>query len=240
MIPGVQNTRAGARVRSLLAAALAVAAGLSSACDSDSRRLPTEASPASAATAASDPAVERMPIIRIPRRRTGGPTPTPTLPGPRPTATPAPTSTLGPTATPGPTSPPPPTPTPTVPAPTPTRTAPAPTATPTVSATIAIRLRGINWQWDFFGPGKSGGPNITLKRGQPYRIEFFNDGPEDSSFHTFSGIAALALSAVSVAPGESVMMSFTPAQTGTFPYACTNSSCGVGHDNMEGTVTVVP
>ncbi|MEP6767271.1 MAG: hypothetical protein ABJC61_01280 [Acidobacteriota bacterium] len=79
-----------------------------------------------------------------------------------------------------------------------------------------------------------------MKRGQAYRIELFNDGPEDSSFHIFSGIAAFGLSAVSVAPGESVMMSFTPNQTGTFRFACTNSSCGIGHDNMEGTVSVVP
>ncbi|MFN2631846.1 MAG: hypothetical protein ABR610_00290, partial [Thermoanaerobaculia bacterium] len=127
---------------------------------------------------------------------------------------------------------------------TPSPTAPpTPTATPapTPSAPVAIRLRGISWQWDFYGGSVSNaGSNITLTPGQAYRIEFFNDGPEDSSFHTFSGISALGLNSVSVAPGESVTQAFTPRQAGTFQFACTNSACGVGHDGMLGTVTIVP
>ncbi len=195
-----ESLRAGARARSLWAAALGAVLALSSGCDSEPVRLPTEAGGVrSPSSAAAEPDVERLPIIRIPRRRPGGATPTPT-------STPAAVIT--------------------------------PTATP--SGPVTIRLRGISWQWDFYGPAASGGSRITLNRGQAYRIEFFNDGPEDGAFHTFSGISALGLSAVSLGPGESITSSFTPGQTGTFPFACTNSSCGIGHDEMTGMITVVP
>lgn len=155
-----------------------------------------------------------MPIVRIPRRGTPAASPTATPSAPPSFSTPTPTPALP----------------------------PAPSATPTaVPAAISIRLRGINWQWDFYGAGlTAGGASITLRSGQSYEIEFFNDGPPDSSFHTFSGIAPLGLSAVSVAPGESITRSFTPRQTGTFEFACTNSACGVGHDAMTGNISVVP
>lgn len=196
--------------------------------------MPTEASGVqSASAAATDPAVARLPIIRIPPRRTGGATATPTVPG-APTATPAPSSTAAPSATPASTNPP---------GPTATRTPTSPpTATATPAGPIAIRLRGISWQWDFYGPAGNGGSTVTLKRGQAYRIEFFNDGVDqgDGVFHTFSGISALGLNALSLAPGDSVFVNLTPNQTGTFPFACTNSSCGIGHDNMTGTLKVVP
>ncbi len=225
MSRGADALREAVRARFLLAATVAAFLGAAAACSQSERSsLPTEpARGASTQAAAEDPLVPRMPIVRLPRRGTVTPSLTVTPSGPP--SSPTPTSAAPPATA---------TATPTVTA-TPSRT---PTSGP---GTISIRLRGIDWQWDFYGPGVSnGGPRITLHSGQKYQIEFFNDGPENSSFHTFSGIAPLGLSALSVAPGESVTRTFTANQTGTFPFACTNSSCGVGHDGMTGTVSVVP
>ena len=202
------------RARFLIPAGLLALLG-GAACHSDRTSLPTEpASREAVSSTAEDPGVPRMPIVRIPRRGTAAPSPTMTPSAPPSFSTPTPTPIVPPT----------------------------PSMTPTaVPAAISIRLRGINWQWDFYGAGLTGGgASITLRSGQSYEIEFFNDGPPDSSSHTFSGIAPLGLSAVSVAPGESLTRTFTPRQTGTFEFACTNSACGVGHDGMTGNISVVP
>jgi hypothetical protein len=220
------------RARTLfLVALLAVGVGTSACPDSERVRLPTEPAKErpSSVTEADLPA--RMPIVRVPLRGTPTPTPTPVS-----SPTPAPTSTAFPTAV--------PTPTVTTPdpssTPTPTRT---PTRTPTPgNVTISIALRGIPWQWDFYSvPGQSdGGPIATLHKGQTYSIQIFNDAPSDTLGHMFSGIAALGLSGGSIDPGTGFTQTFTPNTLGDFPFLCTESGCGVGHDRMLGVIHVVP
>jgi hypothetical protein len=224
------RTRHTIRGRTLaLVAILAVGVGTSACSDSERGRLPTEPAKEkpSSVTEADLPA--RMPIVRVPPR--GTPTPTPTPLG---SPTPVPTSTAFPTptaTTADPTS---------TPSPTPTRT---PTRTPTPgNVTISIALRGIPWQWDFYSvPGqRDGGPSATLHKGQTYSIQIFNDAPSDTLGHAFSGIAALGLSGGSIDPGTSFTQTFTPNTLGDFPFLCTESGCGVGHDNMLGVIHVVP
>jgi hypothetical protein len=108
--------------------------------------------------------------------------------------------------------------------------------------TISIAMRGIPWQWDFYSvPGQpDGGPSATLHKGQKYSIQIFNDAPFGTLGHTFSGIAALGLSGGSVDPGTSFTRTFTPNTLGDFPFLCTDSACGVGHDDMSGVIHIVP
>jgi heme/copper-type cytochrome/quinol oxidase subunit 2 len=220
------------RARSLfLVALLVVGVGTWACSNSEQVRLPTEPvkDEPSSVTEADLPA--RMPIVRV--RHGASPTPTPT---PVSSPTPVPTSTAFPTAVPTPTA------TTADPSstPTPTRT---PTRTPTPgNVTISIAMRGIPWQWDFYSvPGQSdGGPIATLHKGQTYSIYIFNDAPSDTLGHTFSGIAALGLSGGSIDPGTGFTQIFTPNTLGDFPFLCTESGCGAGHDNMLGVIHVVP
>jgi heme/copper-type cytochrome/quinol oxidase subunit 2 len=104
-----------------------------------------------------------------------------------------------------------------------------------------IRLRGIPFQWDFYTPTQIGGSNVTLRRGVTYELHIFNDGPGDSNPHTFSGIPALGIPGRQIFPGDDLLLAtFTPSTTGSFPYLCTDSSCGINHANMTGTVQVAP
>ena len=104
-----------------------------------------------------------------------------------------------------------------------------------------IGLRGISWQWDFYGPGVNGGSSITLKVGQTYEIHIFNNGPPDASSHTFSGNADLGLSGAVLDPGApDVVQTFMPHAVGAYPFLCTDSSCGTGHANMTGLIQVEP
>jgi hypothetical protein len=234
------RTKHRIRARTLsLVALLAVGVGTWACPDSERVRLPTEPAKEkpSSVTEADLPA--RMPIFRVPRG--GSPSPTPTrVRSSTPVATATALPTAGPTRTTTPDLPSPtPTPTPTL-TPTTTRT---PTRSPTPgNVTISIALRGIPWQWDFYSvPGQSdGGPSATLHKGQRYSIHIFNDAPLGTLGHTFSGIAALGLSSGSIDPGTSFNQTFTPNTLGDFPFLCTESACGVGHDNMLGVIHVVP
>ncbi len=193
--------------------------------------MPTEPAPekSSSVTEADLPA--RMPIVRV--SHGASPTPTPTRVS---SSTPVPTATAFPTAVPTATA------TAGIPSPTPTLTR-TPTRTPTPgNVTISIALRGIPWQWDFYSvPGQSdGGRSATLHKGQRYSIQIFDDAPFGTLGHTFSGIAALGLSGGSIDPGTSFTRTFTPDTLGDFPFLCTDSGCGVGHDGMTGVIHVVP
>ena len=169
-----------------------------------------------------------MPVVVGARRRAPGGTPgvSPQPSGtPTPTPTPTPTSGL-PDAT---------------PTPTPTRT---PTPTPTDSPAIVIRLRAVDWQWDFYGvPGMAdGGPDATLKLGQTYELHVFNGGIPDTPPHRFSGNSALGISGFGPLEvgGPEYVVTFRPAVVGAFSYICSESTCGVGHDDMQGLITVRP
>ena len=164
-------------------------------------------------------------------------TATPTAAAPTGTATRVPTRTATPTRP-----------------PLPTRTA-SPTPTPTPPAgPVVVRLRAVDWQWDFVqGPNTGntapypGINTITLTRGVTYEFHVYNDGPVlDPPLppHGFSGIAALGLNGGELdTGGPELVQTITPSATGDFPFLCTFTDCGTGpnqHDAMHGVIHVVP
>lgn len=178
--------------------------------------------------------------VVIVRRGTHTPTPTRTN---SPTATLPPTLTAAATFTPAATFSPRATFTPEPPRPTHTRNATAtPTPSPTPASAIAIALRGIPFQWDFFSiPGQSdGGSAATLHRGQTYQMTVFNNAPSDTNPHFFSGVAPLGISGGVLGSGDSFVVTFTASSLGNFLFSCTDSTCGVGHADMVGSISVVP
>jgi hypothetical protein len=221
----------------ILAGILAISAGTSGCMDSDGGGSPTAPVAKSQESDSSATLPDRMSIVIV-RRGTHTPTRTSTS---RPTATFTATLTAAATFTPEPsgTSAPTFTPTPTKPSRTPTATR---TRTPTPASTVAIALRGIPFQWDFFSvPGQSdGGSAATLHRGQSYQMTVFNNAPSDSNPHFFSGVAPLGISGGVLGAGDSFVVTFTPSSLGNFLFSCTDSTCGVGHADMVGSITVVP
>lgn len=182
---------------------------------------------AAVATADEPTPIPRMPVVVGGRRRGPGATP--------PAASPTPALTPGLS----------PTPTPTPPGPTATPTAPStPTPTPTSAPAIVIRLRAVDWQWDFYGvPGQpDGGPDATLRLGQTYELHVYNGGIPDTPAHRFSGNSALGISGFGPleVDGPEYVVTFRPAVVGAFSYICSESTCGVGHDNMQGLITIRP
>lgn len=221
----------------IAAGVLAISTGTSGCLDSDRGGSPTAPAAKSEGADSSTANPARMTVVIV-RRGTHSPTPTRTLP---PTATLSPTLTAAATLTPEATFPPTETftPMPTKPSHTPTATR---TRTPTPAPSIAISLRGIPWQWDFFSvPGqKDGGAYATLHRGQTYQLTVFNNAPSDTNAHYFSGVAPLGISGGVLGPGDSFVVTFTPSALGNFLFSCTDATCGVGHDNMVGSISVVP
>ena len=95
------------------------------------------------------------------------------------------------------------------------------------------------FQWSFNG----GGPNFTFTVGQPYHLLVSDGDPPGSPDHGFGGVSALGLASHRLVAGDpAVVYDFTPAagQEGTYNYKCNVSSCGNGHDNMDGKMTVAP
>ncbi|MEP6995892.1 MAG: hypothetical protein ABI968_15325 [Acidobacteriota bacterium] len=255
-----------------LAYAVAVLGAAQYACDSDSNTVTGTLDKGKTDVVVTDDTVARLDIIRPARgMRTPGvgpaPTSTPGGGGPPPTNTPfnpvpptntpfvpAPTNTPfappPPTSTPGgipPTNTPPPPPPPTLTAtPIPTQV-PPPTATPGGTA-IAVRLRAVNWQWDYVtGPSISrdtaypGQNTVTLRVGQRYDLRIYNGGIPGTAPHFFGGSAALGLSGGALEAGDpDILRSFVPTVTGTFEFNCTDSGCGSGHDRMHAFIKVVP
>jgi len=174
------------------------------------------------------------------------PTPTPPAPGASPTPA-TPTVTNAPNATPTRTRTRTPSPTITV---TPTSTpSPTITATPTITPTptpappALIHLRARQWQWDFFSTdlGINGGNSITLRVGQTYQVDVYNgDTPDVTEVHTLQSIGGIGLQGGSLPQGSSLpLQTIQPMNTGDFAFNCT-SYCGQFHDDMLGTVHVVP
>lgn len=169
-----------------------------------------------------------MSIIRVQRATpTRTPTSTPVR-APSPTATP--TQPFVPTSTP------------------PANPTPTPTPTRTPSATIIVRLRAVNWAWQFvagtdaYGRAADGSSNFTFKQGQRYELHVFNGGIPDPAFsvHIFSGNSSIGVSGATVDFGPDIVQTFTAPGPGVYAFLCSESACGRGHDTMHGTLTVVP
>lgn len=76
-------------------------------------------------------------------------------------------------------------------------------------------------------------PNeITLKKGEPVILEFVAEDV-DMGFKSTD----LKLQ-VDIFPGKVARLAFTPQKAGRFEFFC-NVFCGDGHEDMDGTITVV-
>jgi hypothetical protein len=146
--------------------------------------------------------------------------------GPGPSATPTPRVSIA-------------TPTPVAGAPTPTSGPPTPVATPTPAAvqTIVVGVRA----WDF-SPGGPVSPPLVLQVGVTYSLVFRDvDSPgTPNPQHGFSGVSELGLPATDdISAGHDfVIPAFTPLpyQRGTYPFACTRSSCGGDPEQHAGMI----
>jgi PKD repeat protein len=136
-------------------------------------------------------------------------------------------------------------PTATPPGATVTPTPPGPTPTPTTppSSTTIVELVGTRFDWNARIDGTPSGPNFTLRVGQTYEFRIRSGDPPGTASHAFSGIPTLNLSAANINPGgQPVVRTITinAGQVGSHLYACTLTSCGDGHNDMVGNITVVP
>ena len=75
-------------------------------------------------------------------------------------------------------------------------------------------------------------PAIVLKKGVPVILELTSE----DVLHGFN-LPDLNLRA-DVLPGQVARIRLLPDKTGTFPFHCDNF-CGVGHEHMEGVITVI-
>ena len=106
---------------------------------------------------------------------------------------------------------------------------PTPTPTPTGSAPVSVTV--ITSQWSF-SPA-----TVTLKAGTTYKITWTST----DVLHGVGGLALLGIVSCNSIPSHgSCSATITPksSQVGTYHYACTQSSCGAGHDSMTGTIVV--
>ena len=73
---------------------------------------------------------------------------------------------------------------------------------------------------------------FTLKKGVPTVLEFMSQ----DVLHGFN-CPGLGIRS-DILLGKSTALRFTPQKTGSFPFHC-DVFCGIGHEKMEGTITVV-
>jgi hypothetical protein len=112
---------------------------------------------------------------------------------------------------------------------------------------IVVYLRAIQFQWDFYAPvcgplpDSPCGRHITLTAGQTYELRLYSGDIIGTDPHGFSGVSALGLSGgdILIPKDPPIVHTFTPTTLGAFDFACTNF-CGIGHDGMSGTITIVP
>jgi len=106
---------------------------------------------------------------------------------------------------------------------------PTPSPTPTPGGTVPISIEAKQWE---FVP-----KTVTLKAGTKYQITW-------TSSDVLHGVGGLALLGIvncnSIGAHGSCSATLTPktTQVGTYGYACTQSSCGAGHQTMTGTIVV--
>jgi PKD repeat protein len=130
-----------------------------------------------------------------------------------------------------------------LPTPTPTQgpavtVTPTPTATPTGPQTISLRARQFEWNWNL------GGSSVVLQVGTTYTIQITDIDPAGRNSHGFSGVPELGLAGgkLTAGGGSILTRTFTPtsSQVGFHAFSCSESTCGDGHDNMLGTIQIVP
>ena len=81
-----------------------------------------------------------------------------------------------------------------------------------------------------------------MQVGKTYELHISDGDRVGLPAHGFGGVPGLGIPARTLQPGApATVVTFTPGsgQTGTFPFACNQPSCGFGHSNMLGTIRVV-
>ncbi len=139
------------------------------------------------------------------------------------------------------------TPTPPGATPTPPAATSTPTRTPTSPGLTTVSLVATRFQWDFSGGTTSGCTNqsrcnFTMRVGQPYQL-MISDGDPNGIAHGFSGISSLGIPAQNLTIGGAPrIVNFTPSsgQVGTHGFSCNQTSCGIGHGDMLGTIQITP
>jgi PKD repeat protein len=122
--------------------------------------------------------------------------------------------------------------------PTPVPTPPAGPG-PTPPGPQIVALTASQFQWDFNG----GGSSFTAHVGTTYELQIRDIDPPGTNAHGFSGISGLGISGASLSPGGAArIVRFTPTsnQVGPHLFACSVSSCGIGHNGMLATIMVAP
>jgi cytochrome c oxidase subunit 2 len=90
-----------------------------------------------------------------------------------------------------------------------------------------VRLIKVSARRFVFSPN-----NITLKKGEEVDIELSTDD-------VLMGFSVPDMNARSdIPPGQVMHLHLKPEKTGTFTFLC-DVFCGSGHENMDGTITVV-
>jgi PKD repeat protein len=106
-----------------------------------------------------------------------------------------------------------------------------PTPTPTPTSGAAVQIQVVASQWDF-NPR-----TVTLKVGTKYQITWTSS----DVLHGVGGLALLGIVNCNAIPAQgSCSATITPksSQVGTYGYACSQSSCGAGHNSMTGSIVV--
>lgn len=124
-------------------------------------------------------------------------------------------------------------------------------ATP-IAVTISANTNNLNGPWTYTclaGPcSGAGNNNVNLKVGQPYTITWTTPAAEAKT-HGVGGIGVLGITQCDIIrSSQPCTVNFTPtAGMLNFPgpvytYACTQTECGNTnqHNNMTGTITIVP
>ena len=112
----------------------------------------------------------------------------------------------------------------------------APPATPTPSGPVIVNLTAQQFEWDFDGNGNVFQAHV----GTTYEVHIRDIDPAGTNSHGFTGIPELHMSGATLSAGgtNAVIRTFTAATTGFFPFACSEDTCGSGHDGMLGIIEV--
>jgi hypothetical protein len=106
-----------------------------------------------------------------------------------------------------------------------------------------VDLEATRFEWNAEIGGVFSGSIFDLRVGNTYEFRVRNGDSPGGPAHGFSGIPALGLSGGTITAGGTPLIdtiTVTSGMVGQHLYACTQTSCGDGHFDMVGRITVVP
>ena len=115
---------------------------------------------------------------------------------------------------------------------------PTPTATPG-SGPVIVTLNSSQFQWSFNGGGSTlHGEGRDHLPAPHFRQRPFPVGPARLLGDSRPRAFGRGPHPERTPPTVFVTRTFTPTQAGTFVFSCSNSGCGIGHDDMIGRIVV--